>query len=148
MRWAPDLILQDMDWWGAQQLAERAYKTLPPELQDQDTQDPKKALLGATATINQLKGQLQQADILLKQQHEVIQTEQVKQAAESERQDKELKTKIVIAEIDAKAQESQLRIKMEHEVWKELHGSAHEVGLEAMAAEQPEAADTAENPPQ
>ena len=62
---------------------------------------------------------------------------------------KELKTKILIAEIDAKAQESQLRIKMEHEVWKELHGSAHELGMSAMEAEQPEAGGTpAENPPQ
>ncbi len=142
MRWAPDLILQDMDWWGAQQLAERAYKTLPPALQDQDTQDPKKALLGATATIDQQQQQIQQMDMLLKQQHEVIQTEQVKQAAESERLDKELKTKILIAEIDAKAQESQLRIKMEHEVWKELHGSAHELGMSTMEAEQPEAEPT------
>jgi hypothetical protein len=99
----PDYVRQ-LSFPGAQKIAERLEKTLPPELQDQDQQaqiPPQ-----AQQLIAQLQQQLQQAS-------QIIQTEQVKQqaqvqsaqiAAQSKQQDTQadLQVKLQIAEMEGR----------------------------------------------
>ena len=132
MQIAGDLLIRNMDWPGAQQIAERFYKTLPPILQDQDTQDPKKALAGAQGTIQQLQSQLQQAQGLIQQQHEVIQNETVKQQAETEREDKRLATQIAIAKINASKDIDRQNADMLMQQFEQATSHAHEVAMTQM----------------
>lgn len=48
-----------------------------------------------------------------------------------------IQAQVTIAEINAKAQEVQTRMKMEQDVWNQLHGSAHEAGMTALQKEPP-----------
>ena len=138
MQAAGDLLVRNMDWPGAEQIAERLYKMLPPQLQDQDTQDPKKALMGAQATVQQLQQQLQQATQILQQQHEIIQTEQVKQAAETEREAKRLETQIVIAKINASKDLDKAAADRMIAEFEQATDHAHELAMSQIAAQQPQ----------
>jgi hypothetical protein len=129
-----DIFFKNSDMAGADTLAERFKKMLPPQLQsDEDQQIPPQA----QAAISQLQQQGQalnaHAQILEKQ---LGQLQYEKQAKVTEHQLKmeELKliesNKLAIAEVGAKTQEAQTRIQMEHEQWKILHGSAHDLAMQ------------------
>ena len=138
MQIAGDLLVRNMDWPGAEQIAERLYKSLPPQLQDQDIQDPKKALMGAQATVQQLQQQLQQATALIQQQHEIIQTEQVKQSAESQREAKRLETQIVIAKINASKDLDKAAADRMIAEFEQATDHAHELAMAQVQAQQPQ----------
>jgi len=138
MQIAGDLLVRNMDWPGAEQIAERLYKSLPPQLQDQDTQDPKKALMGAQATVQQLQQQLQQATALIQQQHEIIQTEQVKQSAESQREAKRLEAQIVIAKINASKDLDKAAADRMIAEFEQATDHAHELAMAQVQAQQPQ----------
>jgi hypothetical protein len=58
MQVAGDLIVKNLDWAGADSIAERMKKMLPPQLQEQEQkQDPQ--LEQATQQMNQMAGQMQ-----------------------------------------------------------------------------------------
>jgi portal protein len=59
MQIAGDLVVQNMDWPGAQEIATRLKKMLPPQLQDVDSQDPQIRLI---AVQSQLQALMQQHD--------------------------------------------------------------------------------------
>lgn len=131
---AGDLIVGEMDFHNAQKIAERIKKTLPPNLADDDQGDPKVQLQQAQAQMSQMG---QQIDLLSKansQMLDVIQQKQVEQEGKREIAEMQEKTKILVAEITTKAQESQLRLKMEQDQWLALHGSADAVGKVAQQA--------------
>jgi hypothetical protein len=71
-------------------------------------------------------------------QEQIAKLEQEKQAkvidnqARMEIEKLKIEAQVTIAEIGAKAQETQTRLKMEQAIWMELHGSAHEVGMVAV----------------
>ncbi len=127
-----DLITGNMDWPQAREFAARAKKMLPPQLQDDgEDGDPE-------AKLQQLQAQMQHAgqqiDLLsrsLNDAHEVITQKQIENQTKLEVTKLQEQTKVLVAEITTKAQEVQTRMEMEKEVWAEMHGSAHDVALQA-----------------
>lgn len=137
-----DLITANMDWPQAQEFAKRAKKMLPPQLQDDDGTDPE-------VKLNQMQGQMQQMaqqhELLtkaLQEAHQVITTKQIEQ--DGKMQIEQLKTQadkditkmkieaqVTMAEITTKAQDAMERARMYTDIWNELHGSAHERGMQA-----------------
>jgi hypothetical protein len=97
----------------------------------------------AQAAIQQLQAQLQQAiqensalhleraGKVLEQQTKLI-MQQMKEDGDNQRAQLANDIKILIAEISAKAQDTNQRMQMFQEFWKENHGAAHEVGMQAM----------------
>lgn len=123
-----DLIVGNMDFPGADQLAERLKATLPPQVLQGD--DPATKLAQAQAQVTQMGQQLQQATAILHQQHDIIQGKQVENAAKLDVEKLKAETSITIAEINTKAQQANMRLEWEKEIWQELHGSAHDLGLQ------------------
>lgn len=129
MQVSGDILMRNMDIPGAEEIAERLAKLLPPQLQDGN--DPQATLQQAQAQLQQLAQQHQQLTGLLQQQHEIIQSKQVENAAKVEIEKMRDSTQVTIAEINTQHQQVMARLEWEQEMWKELHGSAHEVGLQA-----------------
>jgi hypothetical protein len=91
----------------------------------------------AMAAIQQLKQQgealnayAQQLESELKKLQQEKDAKIVDNQMKKEMVELQEKTKILIAEINAKAQETKLRMEMEQEVWRELHGSAATLALQ------------------
>ncbi len=135
-----DLVANDMDWPGAKQIAKRLKMMLPPQLQGDDN-DPESQLMKAQS---QLQALSQQHELLVQhvqQMTQVIQTKQV-EAQSKERieamkgqhqltiEQMKIEAQIAIAEIDAKVQSAQDRLKWTNDAWTELHGSAHEAAMQ------------------
>ena len=132
-----DLIIREMDIPNADMLADRVKKALGPVAQDDTDADSPEALKAKLGALTQQHMQAVQA---LTEAQQIIQTKKVESDAKKEivqmqeatklqMHDLDNKVKITIAEIETKAQETQARMAMEREVWKELHGSAHELGM-------------------
>ena len=97
----------------------------------------------AQAAIQQLQAQLQQAiqensalhmeraGKVLEQQTKLI-MQQMKEDGDNQRAQLANDIKVLLAEIAAKSQSEQERNQMYYEFWKENHGAAHEVGMQAM----------------
>lgn len=97
----------------------------------------------AQAAIQQLQAQLQQAiqensalhmeraGKVLEQQTKLI-MQQMKEDGDNQRAQLANDIKVLLAEITAKSQDEQQRNQMYAEFWKENHGAAHEVGMQAM----------------
>jgi ATP-dependent Lon protease len=93
---AGDLILGNADFPGADQLAERFAKTLPPNLQEQKG--------GAEQQLAQLSGQMQQAQQQMQMMAQQLQEAQMKlQQAESgqAKVQMEIQAKMQLAQVDA-----------------------------------------------
>jgi Phage P22-like portal protein len=138
---APDMIIRNMDIPGADGIADRVKKLLPPQLQDDDATDPESRAQMAEAKLTQLAQQHQALTQALLEANQTIQAKKVESeskeriaAVEQQTQIRlkqmENEVKIAVAEITTKAQETQIRLQMEKEVWAELHGSAHDVALQ------------------
>jgi hypothetical protein len=125
-----DLIVRNMDWPQAQEMADRLKKMLPQQLQGGDQSDPEAQLQQAQAQLQQFA---QQHDLLVKALQDAtdrIKTDQVKQQAQVQIAQLNNETKIAIAEISTKAQIAIERAKTVQGVWSELHGSAHDLALQ------------------
>lgn len=141
MAFIGDLLVGNMDWPGAKEMAERLKKMLPKELQDDpdDVQAQAQQLVqqhaALTQEVQQLSQQLQQASqvIATKQaeQQAKIEIERLKLAANAESEKLQAETKILIAEITTKAQSERERAQMYIDIWKELHGGATDAALSA-----------------
>ena len=137
-----DLAVRNMDIPQASEMADRIKKTLPPQLLDGDDSDPQVQVQKMQSQLQQFS---QQHDLLTKALQEAqqqIQTKQVEtqgktqivQIQEQSAQTIEkmkLDAQIAIAEINTKAQSAIERSQMYNEIWKELHGSAHDAGMQA-----------------
>lgn len=114
---------------------------IPPQVQ-QGIQQLQQQVTSLNFYAKQLEGELTQ----LKQEKEA---KVVDNQFKLQQADKDNATKIAIAEIETKAQSASERAQIFMEVWKEIHGAAHEVGMGAMQASQPEPQDEfAEQPAQ
>lgn len=136
-----DLIVRNMDIPQAKELADRFKKMLPPQLQDGDEGDPAVQLQKANAQLQQMGQQHQLLVQHLQEATQIINTKQVEQQGKLETvklqeasaqtiEKMKLDAQITMAEINTKAQEASERMKWEREMWLELHGSAHEIGLQ------------------
>jgi hypothetical protein len=126
-----DMLVANMDWPQATEMSKRLKKTLPPNLMDDPGDDPAAKLQMLQAQMQQLG---QQHDILVQtvnKQHEIIQSKQVEAQGRMDVERLKIEAQITIAEIEAKAQDAMTRLKMTQDVWKQLHGSAHETAMQA-----------------
>lgn len=135
-----DIFFQQSDLAGADQIAERLHKMLPPQLQDQQNPLPPQA----QAAVAQAQGQMQQMGAELQKlqferqaktaEHEgKMQQIQLQSQADMALEDKKLEAQITVAEISTKSQNMQERLQFVEDMVKQLHSQAHDV---AMAAQQ------------
>jgi hypothetical protein len=112
-----DLYLKNQDWPGAQEMAERMKKMLPPQLQDQgaqpNAQQLQQQLAQATAQIQQMKPLADANAAKLQQAQLDAQTQQQIAAAQLASQEKiaqfEAETKRQIEEIKAETERQKAR---------------------------------------
>ena len=132
-----DLLVRQMDWPFAVQIADRLKAMLPANVQSLDsTDDPKAKLMQMQ---QQFQTVMQQHEALVKQLNdatETINTKKLELDSKERIVDLQERTKILVAEIDAKFQEGKTRMEMEREQWLALHGSAHERALSSMEHQQ------------
>jgi hypothetical protein len=146
-----DLLVGNMDWNNAPEIAKRMKKMLPPQLQDEDGQaDPAAQAQQAQAQLAALTQVHQQVVGALQQAQMIIQTKQVEQAGkatiEKMRIDADVLmtkmkalTPILVAEINTKAQDAQIRAQIDADLATELHSSAHELAMsQVVPAAQPQ----------
>jgi hypothetical protein len=139
-----DLIVGNMDWPQAKEIAKRLKKMLPPQLQDNEDQSPEAQLMQAQQQLAALGQQHQQLTQALQQATRIINTKQIENQGKVEieqhkgtiqmsLEQMKIDAQIAIAEINTKAQNAIERSKMFVDIWNELHGSAHELGMAGMA---------------
>jgi Phage P22-like portal protein len=139
-----DLIVGNMDWPQSKEISKRLKKLLPPQLQDDEDTSPEAQLMQAQQQLAALGQQHQQLTQALQQATEVIKTKQVenqgkiaieqhKGATQMSIEQMKIDAQIAIAEINTKAQNAIERAKMFNDIWTELHGTAHEVGMAGIA---------------
>jgi HSP90 family molecular chaperone len=145
-----DIVFKSSDLAGADQLAERFHKMLPPNLQD-DAQNPlppqaqaamaqaqqqTQAMQGELAKLNmerqakvlEHQGKMQQIDL----QHKAdMEQSSVDHAYSMQMEDKKLETQLAVAEINTKAQSQSERQGFLEDLVKLFHSQAHELGLQA-----------------
>jgi Phage P22-like portal protein len=142
-----DLLVGNMDWNNAKEIAARLKKMLPPQLQDDPNQDPAAAAQQAQGQLAALQQVHQQVVGALQQAQQIIQTkqvemkgkfdiEQLKTNAEILMAKMKALTPIIVAEINTKAQDSQLRTQIDADVATELHTAAHEVASQTLEHQQ------------
>lgn len=127
-----DILISDLDFEQAKEIAERVKRTIPPNiLGEDDGQDPQESLARKDAELQQLMQQHQQLAQSLEQANQIIQTKAVESKAKLDIEKLHSETQITVAEINTKAQLAQTRLEYEHDMWNVLHDSAHEVGMQA-----------------
>jgi Phage P22-like portal protein len=152
MQYCGDLLVSNMDWPYAQEIAKRLKKTIPPNLLDQDGQSVEEQLQAAQAQVQQLTQQVQQDQQLLQQQHDIIAGKTVeakgkldavklKGLLELALQQLDRETQLAVAEVNTKAQSQIERDKVVSDVWQATHSAAHEI---AAAQTQPAALNQAQ----
>lgn len=102
---APDLIVKSMDWHGAQELAERLKKTLPPNLTD----DPNKA---APAVPPQMQAQMEQMGQMVEQLTQ--QLHQAEDDADKKRLELESRERIEMKKLEVQLEIERAKLDQEH----------------------------------
>jgi hypothetical protein len=152
MQVAGDLLISNMDWPYAQEIAKRFKKQIPPNLLDSDDQSPEAQLAQAQAQIQQLTQQSQQMNEMLQQQHAIIEGKtvetkgkidaiQVKGMIDLALKKLVEENRLAIAEVQTKAQDAQARNKLTADVWEATHNAAHELAMAKTAPPEPAAGD-------
>jgi portal protein len=137
-----DIFFRNSDLAGADQLAERFKKMLPPNLQDQDSDDPEAKLQALQAQLQQAGTHLQAINAYAQQlekekegkvieQQAKIQITQLQELSKQEIVKMQEATKLAVAQINASKDANQAFAEAEIEQFKILHGSAHERGMQA-----------------
>ena len=107
------MVIRQMDIPSSREIADRADRTLPPEVrgQEQDQDDPE----AMQAQLAQMQQQMQEAQQMVGQMTKAIETDQVKAEAEAQRtqQSDDVKLKIAVAELQAKGHMEQAKIAAE-----------------------------------
>lgn len=134
-----DILFRNSDMAGADQLAERFHKMLPPALQN-DENNPlppqaQAAVAQAQQQVQALQGELQK--LMFERQAKVVEVQGKMQqiAAQSQAdltlENRKMETQITVAEIEAKSQIAQERAQFVEDLWKQFHKQAHESGMAA-----------------
>ena len=87
-----DLLIKNLDWPGAQELAERVRRTIPPELL-QESQDPETQLAALQGMVQQMQQQLEAMNALAKEQEQKLddlETDKQKLEVQAKSKDDEL----------------------------------------------------------
>lgn len=138
-----DIFFRNSDIAGADQLAERFKKMLPPNLQDDDSgADPETKLQQTQAQLAQAQQHLQAINAYAQQlekekEGKVIENQGKAQIVQLQEQSSQiiakakLEVELAIAEINAKSQNERERFKLELDLNSKLHVSAHEAGMQA-----------------
>lgn len=137
---APDIIIRNMDIPGADAIADRVKKMLPPQLIDDEGQDPETQLHKTQAQLQMLTQQHQLAMQELAKLQDTVKgkvienqgrqsIEQMKLQSQERMWSIEQQGKIVIAQIEAKTQDAATRAQETLQVWQELHQAAHDTAL-------------------
>lgn len=130
MQIGADIIVGQMDWPGAQDLAKRIAKTIPPELRGEDAngkQDPEIMLQQATAAATEMQGQLealnahaQEVEGQLKELQDKTMTERAKleleaqkAMASAENDNKKIELEIYKAQSDTEIKMAELELKVQ-----------------------------------
>jgi hypothetical protein len=137
-----DLLVGNMDWNNAPEIAKRLKKMLPAQLQDDgDDATPEQQLAKAQQQLQAMQQVHQQVMGALQQAQQIIQTKQVEQqgkvAIEKLKTDADVLmakmralTPILVAEINTKSQDGQVRQQIDADVAMELHGAAHDIAMQ------------------
>jgi hypothetical protein len=133
MAFVGDLLVKNMDWPGADEIAQRLRRMLPPQLQDQ-AGDVASQLAMAQSQVQQLSQQHELLTKALNQANDVINTRQVEAQNKYQIALLQEQTKIVVAELNARVDEAKSRADRELAQLEMMHDAAHE---RAMAASQP-----------
>jgi len=146
---APDLIhvigdvfFRNSDLAGADQIAERLHKMLPPQLQDDaQNQLPPQAQAAVAQAQQQVQGMQAELQKLAMEKMGKIQEhqgkmQQIQLQAQADMQLEKLKleNQLAVAEINTKAQSALQRQQFIEDLWNQFHGNAHEAGLAAQQA--------------
>lgn len=124
-----DIVTRNMDIPQSDEIADRLKKMLPQPLQENPGDDPKAQLAQAQSQLMQLGQQhqlLQQQAAEMKQK---IDGKVIENQGKADIAKMEIDAKVAIAEITTKAQVETERMQWQTEIWRELHGTAHEVAL-------------------
>jgi len=119
MQAAGDLLISNMDWPGAQAIADRLKKLLPQELQDVDSPDPRMQIVALQA---QLKQMMQQHTILVQELNtatDIIKTK--KMDLESKERIADLNAQVQILVAEAKVQGEAALSKLDGELQIIMH---------------------------
>jgi hypothetical protein len=137
-----DIMFRNSDLAGSEELAERFKRMLPPQAQDQESDDPEQQLQQMQAQMQQM-GQAHQAlnayaqKLEQEKQGKVVETDARKEIemfkAQKEYELNVLKLEVQrdVAEITSKYQDARERMKLDADLDKQQHVSAHERGLQA-----------------
>lgn len=143
-----DLLVGNMDWSNAPEIAKRMKKMLPAQLQDEDSANsPAAQAQQAQAQLAALQQAHQQVLGALQQAQQIIQTKQVemqgKLGIEEIKKNTQLAlaewdrvTKWGLAEISTRAQKEQTRSETDAELTTEMHRSAHDLALATTSHQQ------------
>lgn len=132
-----DQIVRNMDWPGANEIADRLKRAVPPQvLVGEDQGDPASQLAQAQQQLAALTQQHMQVTQALQQANQIIQTKQIEQQGKMNIEQLKVEAQITIAEIEAKTQSALQRAKLENDMWTELHSTAHETALAGVQNQQ------------
>jgi hypothetical protein len=123
-----DLIAKNMDWPGADEWAKRLKKSLPPGLADEEQQPISPQ---AQAMMQQQAQMVEQLTAHLNAANQKLEAKVPELESRERIEMRKLEVQVLVAEIEAKAQESLIRMKMENQVWSELHGAASDHLMQA-----------------
>jgi hypothetical protein len=138
-----DLLVGNMDWNNAPEIAKRLKKMLPPQLQDDEGQgDPQnqvQQLQQQLSALQQVHGEVMNA---FQQATQIIQTKQIEQrgkfSIEKLKTDAAMAqamfdrvTKLELANISAQAQDKTARTAADADMLNNMHDAAHETALSA-----------------
>jgi hypothetical protein len=126
-----DILINDLDFEQAKEIAERVKRTIPPNiLGPADGTDPEADNARMSAELQQMMQQHQQLAQELEQATQVIQQKKIEAQAKLDTVRMQEETKVTVAEIQTKAQDAQARFQWTVDQWKILHQSAHDLGMQ------------------
>ena len=101
MQSAPDLIIKNMDWPGASDIADRLKKTLPPGLIEDQNQKPIPPQ--AQAQMQQMDQMIQQLTEKLNEQNELVNTKKMELESRERVEFAKLDTQVALKDMEIKA---------------------------------------------
>ena len=126
MQAAGDLLVENMDWPGAPEIAERLKKLLPPALQDKPAgpnADPQ--LMAAQGQIQKLTATLQALN--LEREAKTIEMQSREKIAAWQ-----VQAQLVTALVKANSADAQQRADLEYDRLNQMFDAAHEAGMAGM----------------
>jgi hypothetical protein len=137
-----DMLVANMDWPQAKEMAARLHKTLPPNLLDDNDDDPETKVQMLQAKLAALGQQHEMLTQVVQKQNDIINQKQVEQNGKYAIAQMQELTKLSVAQINASKDAAQAFAEAEIARFKLLHEPAHEAAMQAM--EHSHASDLAE----